>query len=82
MYIFENYELLNILYKVCIYIMLPIIASMFIVSLLSSALQSVIAVKDETISYLLKIIVMIVLLYFLYPIAKEILVELLEVSLK
>lgn len=82
MNIFENYEIINVLYKVVVYIVLPIIVAMVLTSFISGILQGIIAMREETISYSLKIIVLGMLLYFIYPTSQEILVELARISLK
>ena len=78
----ENYEIINILYKILIYIVLPILASLSLVSFFSGLLQSVVTINDEAISYSLKVITLTILLYYLYPSHQEILMELVKVCLK
>ena len=82
MNILGNYEILNIFYKILIYIVLPILASVSLVSLLTGLLQSVITINDEAISYSLKIITLTVLLYYLYPVQYETLMDLVRICLQ
>ncbi len=82
MNILGNYEILNIFYKILIYIVLPILASLSLVSLLTGLLQSVITINDEAISYSLKIITLTVLLYYLYPVQYETLMDLVRICLQ
>lgn len=82
MNIIDNYEILNLIYKTILYIVLPIVVSMLITSFISGFLQSIITIYDEAISYSLKVIVLSLVLFFIYPNIQEILTELMRVALK
>ena len=82
MSIIDNYEILNLIYKTILYIVLPIVVSMLITSFISGFLQSIITIYDEAISYSLKVIVLSLVLFFIYPNIQEILTELMRVALK
>ena len=82
MNIIDNYEILNLVYKTILYIVLPIVVSMLVTSFISGFLQSIITIYDEAISYSLKVIVLSLVLFFIYPNIQEILTELMRVALK
>ncbi|MDD7473852.1 MAG: flagellar biosynthetic protein FliQ [Bdellovibrionota bacterium] len=82
MNIIDNYEILNLIYKTILYIVLPIVVSMLVTSFISGFLQSIITIYDEAISYSLKVIVLSLVLFFIYPNIQEILTELMRVALK
>ena len=82
MNIIDNYEILNLIYKTILYIVLPIVVSMLVTSFISGLLQSIITIYDEAISYSLKVIVLSLVLFFIYPNIQEILTELMRVALK
>ncbi len=77
-----DYELINIIYKVIIYIALPTIVAMILSSFLSGIFQSFLMIKESAISYCVRIIVLNFLLYFIYPVSREILIELVWTCLK
>ena len=82
MNIIDNYEILNLIYRTILYIVLPIVVSMLLTSFISGFLQSIITIYDEAISYSLKVIVLSLVLFFIYPNIQEILTELMRVALK
>lgn len=82
MTIFENYEIISLIYKALVFIALPVICAMLLAGFFAGLLQGVVTLREEAISYSIKIIVLTCVLYFIYPVAAEILVELVRVSLK
>ncbi len=82
MFFLDDYEIINVIYKAIFYIALPAIITMLLGSFLSSILQSFFSIKEKSFSYCIKIIFLTFLLCFIYPISKDILIEIFLVCLK
>ncbi len=78
---FLNYETIYPIYQAMIYIALPIIVLMMICGFVVGIFQSFLTIREETISYGVKIIALCCFFYFFSSSIKEMLLELFRVTL-